>query len=473
MGLGDRHGSHTWPEAAVRALAFILPAAGSQTGRGCGAVSLSPADWAAGRDRSLEVSRCPALVRAPRSQLLAALCGFPGRVAFLDLPRTPASAPARAGPPPYPAPDPLEAVSQLTPRGRPAMETAGARGAGPGRRAALTLAMFLLWLWPPLRAQPSGTTATTATTPNTAAVCGRPVVAGKILGGSNAPDQRWPWQASLHFRGRHICGAALVDTFWVVSAAHCFQKSHDPRDYLVLLGYHTLHKAGPHSLQVAVSQVIVHSGFNRGHFMGNDVALLQLRQAVAFTSHVLPACLPGPNTTLPAHAACWITGWGMLTESDFLPRPFQLQEGQVSLLESRICRVFFQAPDPSGQKYNIDEGVLCAGTMSDGTSICRGDSGGPLSCQLNNTWFVMGLSSWSLPCHRPVNPSVFTRLTHFSRWIREKQRATPPPTASPHRPATTNGPSSAGAFPRPGFRTAWLLSQALPLLLLLSLLGVP
>ena len=33
MGLGDRHGSHTWPEAAVRALAFILPAAGSQTGR--------------------------------------------------------------------------------------------------------------------------------------------------------------------------------------------------------------------------------------------------------------------------------------------------------------------------------------------------------------------------------------------------------------------------------------------------------
>ena len=103
----------------------------------------------------------------------------------------------------------------------------------------------------------------------------------------------------------------------------------------------------------------------------------------------------------------------------------------------------------------------------------QGDSGGPLSCQLNNTWFVMGLSSWSLPCHRPVNPSVFTRLTHFSRWIREKQRATPPPTASPHRPATTNGPSSAGAFPRPGFRTAWLLSQALPLLLLLSLLGVP
>lgn len=55
-------------------------------------------------------------------------------------------------------------------------------------------------------------------------VCGRPPGKGKIIGGQDAPDNRWPWQASLLYRGQHICGATLIDAFWVVSAAHCFQK---------------------------------------------------------------------------------------------------------------------------------------------------------------------------------------------------------------------------------------------------------
>lgn len=55
-------------------------------------------------------------------------------------------------------------------------------------------------------------------------MCGKPVVDARIFGGRDAPDQRWPWQASLQYQGRHICGAALIDALWVVSAAHCFQK---------------------------------------------------------------------------------------------------------------------------------------------------------------------------------------------------------------------------------------------------------
>lgn len=60
-------------------------------------------------------------------------------------------------------------------------------------------------------------------------VCGRPTVTGKIFGDKNSPDQRWPWQASLLYLGRHICGATLIDAFWVISAAHCFQKCVFPK----------------------------------------------------------------------------------------------------------------------------------------------------------------------------------------------------------------------------------------------------
>ncbi|XP_036312965.1 putative serine protease 47 [Pipistrellus kuhlii] len=145
-------------------------------------------------------------------------------------------------------------------------------------------------------------------------VCGRPVVTGKIFGGKNAPDQRWPWQASLLYHGKHICGAALIDAFWVISAAHCFQKSHEPSDYKILLGYHKLQHPTEHSLQMTVYRLIVHDDFNKFHIMGSDIALLQLHRSVNFTSHVLPACLPEPNATLPLSTSCWITGWGMITE---------------------------------------------------------------------------------------------------------------------------------------------------------------
>nr|KAF6495874.1 hypothetical protein HJG63_010204 [Rousettus aegyptiacus] len=197
-------------------------------------------------------------------------------------------------------------------------------------------------------------------------VCGKPAVTGKIFGGKNSPDLRWPWQASLLYRGRHTCGATLIDVFWVISAAHCFQKSHEPSDYKILLGYHKLQHPTEHSLQMTVNRIIVHSDFNRRHFMGSDIALLQLHLSVNFTSHILPACLPEPTTDLPSHTSCWITGWGMVTEDEFLVPPLQLQEGEVGIIDNNVCKIYFQEPNSSSSQYSLHEDMLCAGDLITG-----------------------------------------------------------------------------------------------------------
>uniref|UniRef100_A0A671E0I7 tryptase n=1 Tax=Rhinolophus ferrumequinum TaxID=59479 RepID=A0A671E0I7_RHIFE len=303
-------------------------------------------------------------------------------------------------------------------------------------------------------------------------VCGRPTVTGKIFGGKNSPDQRWPWQASLLYLGRHICGATLIDAFWVISAAHCFQKSHEPSDYQILLGYHQLQHPTEHSLCMTVNRIIVHSDFNKHYFMGSDIALLQLHLSVNFTSHVLPACLPGPNVELLSHTSCWITGWGMVTEQEFLAAPLQLQEGEVGIIDSNICNMYFQSPDSNSSQFSVHEDMLCAGDLLTGKSICRGDSGGPLVCKLNSTWFLMGLSSWSLACREPISPSIFTRLTYFSNWISEKQRASPSPdpsSAPPQgKPPALSDCISLGPAHKPRTCTTLVFSQSF-LLLLISL----
>lgn len=48
----------------------------------------------------------------------------------------------------------------------------------------------------------------------------------RIVGGTTANPGDWPWQAQLRTTsGFPYCGASLVDSQWVVTAAHCVEGS--------------------------------------------------------------------------------------------------------------------------------------------------------------------------------------------------------------------------------------------------------
>lgn len=44
------------------------------------------------------------------------------------------------------------------------------------------------------------------------------------MGGVNSVEGEWPWQVSLHFSGHLYCGASVLSSDWLISAAHCFSK---------------------------------------------------------------------------------------------------------------------------------------------------------------------------------------------------------------------------------------------------------
>ena len=62
------------------------------------------------------------------------------------------------------------------------------------------------------------------------------------MGGANAKHGSWPWQVELLVVQKdettyaHRCGGTLIDSQWVVTAAHCVFMYPYPSHYKVVLG---------------------------------------------------------------------------------------------------------------------------------------------------------------------------------------------------------------------------------------------
>nr|XP_020455605.1 transmembrane protease serine 7 isoform X2 [Monopterus albus] len=248
--------------------------------------------------------------------------------------------------------------------------------------------------------------------------CGRPSPVKKvgsftgperIVGGVNSVEGEWPWQVSLHFSGSLYCGASVLSSDWLISAAHCFSKERlsDPRYWSAHLGMLT---QGGAKHVAEIQRIVVHEYYNTYTF-DYDIALLQLKRPwpSSLSPMVQPVCIPSSSHTVTNNHRCWVTGWGYRSEEDKV-LPSVLQKAEVSVLSQTECKKSYGPVSPR---------MLCAGLPSGERDACRGDSGGPLSCQApgGGRWFLIGIVSWGAGCGRPNLPGVYTRVSKFTSWI--------------------------------------------------------
>ncbi|XP_074055088.1 serine protease 33-like [Macrotis lagotis] len=247
--------------------------------------------------------------------------------------------------------------------------------------------------------------------------CGQPRPAGRIVGGRDAREGEWPWQASLQYRRAHVCGASLISRQWLLTAAHCFPRPVRLSEYRVLLGALRPARPAPGALSLQLQRLVLNANFTEDGARG-DLALVRLRRPVPFSARVLPVCLPESAAPPRAGTACWVTGWGSLRPGVPLPGSRPLQAAPVPLIDRQACdRLYHVDSDvPLGEPIVLP-GTLCAGYARGSRDACQGDSGGPLVCIQSGRWVLEGVVSWGKGCALPNRPGVYTSVAHYWPWI--------------------------------------------------------
>jgi len=208
-------------------------------------------------------------------------------------------------------------------------------------------------------------------------------------------------------------------------------------------------KCLPRNQVIKVEKMIVHEEYRvtqRNVF--NDIALVKLEKPVVYhPESVVPICLPiGSQYNFDllgisnfkedlegvrAHAV----GWGRTQNFSLDFQPIQSETGSVATTDILLqvdLPVNTHSQCKNSWKNVGNEAQFCAGG-EEGKDSCSGDSGGPLVINkfspsskkliindIESQWFLAGLTSYGTRFCGSGSPGVYTRVSFYIDWIKEK-----------------------------------------------------
>lgn len=129
----------------------------------------------------------------------------------------------------------------------------------------------------------------------------------RIIGGAPVTIDRFPWQISLRFQNRHICGGSILSARNGLTAAHCLDIRQAAAVYSALVGTNNrLNTADGFATPLA--RFTLHPQWHRPTIQ-NDVAVIQFVQALPLSQRIRPISLPAQNAPVPHGASAVVSGW--------------------------------------------------------------------------------------------------------------------------------------------------------------------
>ena len=109
---------------------------------------------------------------------------------------------------------------------------------------------------------------------------------------------------------------------------------------------------------------------------------------------------------------------------------------KLPIISNSVCKEWYEDWDPR-HKYvgyigltqlfltgecQVDDTLMCTGLIEGGRDACKGDSGGALLTQEEDSgrWLEVGIISAGYKCGLPRVPGIYSRVATFSRWVQDQ-----------------------------------------------------
>ncbi|XP_039756114.1 collagenase-like [Pararge aegeria] len=206
-----------------------------------------------------------------------------------------------------------------------------------------------------------------------------------------------------------VCGSSLLTSTRSLTAAHCWRhRTTQARFFTVVLGSTRLFSGGE---RIDTSDVEPHASYNQNN-LRNDIAIIRLPRAVAFSNHIRAISLPVGSDQ---YVGVWAVAAGFGRTSDTSQITNQQFKSHVNLqiITNAVCQRTYGSS-------TVAASTLCVATPN-GQSTCPGDSGGPLAIISGNNAVLAGVTSFghTSGCTRG-HPAGFARVTSFTSWINQR-----------------------------------------------------
>merc|ERR1719402_2116574 len=155
-----------------------------------------------------------------------------------------------------------------------------------------------------------------------------------------------------------FCGASVITSKHVLTAAHCTQAVKDYGfTYQVMVGAHSLTTAAKSQQILDASKYIQHPSYSSSTY-DNDISIIVLKKSIDFTStEIRPVCLPTSASNDYASVTATVSGWGALKYQG--SQPDVLMEVDVPTMTNTKCKTYYN-------DGSITNNMICAGFQAGG-----------------------------------------------------------------------------------------------------------
>ncbi|KAL9189024.1 hypothetical protein ACHAXT_011514 [Thalassiosira profunda] len=235
----------------------------------------------------------------------------------------------------------------------------------------------------------------------------------RIIGGTEAPEDRFAWMVSLSDHIGPFCGGSLIAKDAILTAAHCAGGSYD-----IWVGRHDIGDNDGEVIPMKSEEP--HPDYD-SWTTDNDFMVVFLDAPVEGDYELVSlnskSFVPALDQTVVA------MGWGDTSASDDTTELTDvLMHTEVQVISNEECDASegFIGGEPDNYHEQITSNMLCA-ESSRAQDACQGDSGGPLVIRGPNASrdVQVGVVSWGIGCAHDAFPGVYARVSEAYDWIQD------------------------------------------------------